>query len=303
MTVLVAEDDPVAGLLLQSSLRKAGHEVIAVGDGEEAWQRLEQGGVELAVLDWMMPGTDGVELCRRLRRERPDPYVYVILVTARSDADDVVAGLEAGADDYVAKPVHPAELGARVRAGQRIVRLERALRAAYQQAREDSLTDPLTGLLSRRGIEDLLTREIRRAGRYGHWLTVAMADVDHFKAINDTYGHLVGDQVLRQVAEALVRHLRQGVDVVARYGGEEFVIVLCETDLAGALVASERLRASVQELPAAGLEGAGPVTISIGVGAHPPQALRPDTQPRDLIAAADAKLYEAKAAGRNRVAA
>jgi len=301
--VLLAEDDPVAVLLLQATLRRGGHEVVAVGNGEEAWAQIERGEVPLAIVDWMMPGMDGLELCRRLRRERPDPYVYVILVTARSDAEDVVAGLEAGADDYVTKPVNPAELAARIRTGQRIVRLERALREAYEQAREDSLTDPLTGLLSRRGIEDLLLTEVRRAERYGHWLAVAMADVDHFKAINDTCGHLVGDEVLRQVAQTLVATLRQGVDVVARYGGEEFVIVLYETDLEGALVASERLRVAVEELPAGLLSPAGPVTISIGVAAHAPEALGSGHSPAQLIAAADAKLYEAKAAGRNRVAA
>ena len=229
-TVLIAEDDPVFRRILQSCLQSWNYQVRACENGMDAWNVLQQEHApQMAILDWMMPGMDGIEICRRIRTLQPNPYRYVLLLTAKGDKHDVVQGLEAGADDYLTKPFDVDVLHARVRAGKRILELQKELIQARESLRFEALHDHLTGLWNRGAVLNLLQREEQRRQRSGEALGVIMVDVDHFKAINDSYGHLVGDVVLTEVARRLTASVR-GYDSVGRYGGEEFLIILPACD-------------------------------------------------------------------------
>ncbi|HEY7616325.1 MAG TPA: diguanylate cyclase, partial [Terriglobales bacterium] len=225
-TVLVAEDDPIFRHVLQSWLQRWNYEVTAVENGLDAWNALQQQNApQMVLLDWMMPAMDGVELCRRIRAQEQRLYRYIVLLTAKDDKHDVVAGLEAGADDYLTKPFNVDELRARIRAGRRILELQEALLRAHEALQFEAAHDPLTGLWNRSAILDLLQRETQRHLRSGAALSVMMADLDHFKQINDSHGHMVGDSVLREVARRLAASLRS-YDYLGRYGGEEFLIIV-----------------------------------------------------------------------------
>ncbi len=299
-SVLIAEDDPIFHRVLQSQLQKWGYQVVAVKDGLDAWSALQQQNAPpMAILDWMMPGLDGIELCRKIRSSKPGPYRYLLLLTAKDDKKDVVAGLEAGADDYLTKPFDMDELHARVRAGKRILELQDALIKAHEALQFESAHDPLTGLWNRGAIAGMLKREVRRSVRSHESLGVIMADVDHFKKINDSYGHPAGDAVLREVAHRLVESVRC-YDYVGRYGGEEFLIVVvdCAVSVLGAI--AERVRLGIAERPID--TGVGQIRASLSVGLASAQAGSPDSlDPEELVRAADAALYSAKAKGRNRV--
>ena len=413
MRVLIADDEPMARRILESQLRQLGHDVASVEDGRRALAALEAPDApRMAILDWNMPELDGTEVCRRLRRNGEDRYTYVALLTARRHSDDMIAGLEAGADDFLVKPVQVAELRARLRTAERVLSSEAAvLRSrAYLEAvldnvdsgialldsdrrivftnrafeavsripgnsaigldrqqllsrcadlfedfestrrlltpvdessretmrgdveilhpfrrivrwtskvvplpdgdgrldiyrdvtREVDLTsalkeqaerDPLTGLLNRRGGGHSVTRELARAKRDGRPITLMLADIDHFKVVNDSFGHEVGDLVLRSVAQTMTATLRP-YDIVVRWGGEEILVVAPGVDHKSARAIAERMRASIDASRVEGLPG---VTVSVGlasVGAA-------DTDIADALSRADAKLYEAKQAGRN----
>lgn len=299
MRILVADDDAISRRVLEATLSRWGYETIAVGDGEEAWQALTRtGGPRLAVVDWMMPGLSGVELCRRLRSRPAQEYVYLIMVSVRGSGEDMIEALTAGADDFVPKPFDPAELRARLRCGLRILALNNDLSMAREALREQATFDELTGAYNRGAIMDLVSREVSRCHRSGQPLSLMMCDVDHFQHVNRTFGHIAGDHVLVETAarlHSLVRHY----DYVGRYGGEEFLLVLpgCETD--DALALAERLRqatgGAVIETP----EGAIGVSLSFGVTTFRP---RPDQPPIDREAAvrdAEVGLSQAKRDGRN----
>src|SRR6266576_3893930 len=214
--VLIAEDDPVFRGMLQSCLQRWNYKVRACANGLDAWNVLQQEHApQMAILDWMMAGMDGIEMCKRIRRLQQDPYRYVLLLTAKDDKHDVVQGLEAGADDYLTKPFNVDELHARVRVGKRILELQKELIQARESLRFEALHDHLTGLWNRGAVLNLLQREEQRRQRSGEALGVIMVDVDHFKAINDSYGHLVGDVVLTEVARRLTASVR-GYDSVGR---------------------------------------------------------------------------------------
>lgn len=303
--ILIAEDEKVSRRLLQSTLQKWEYEVVATEDGEQAWAELEKPDCpSLAILDWIMPGLEGPEICRKLREA--DRQTYVILLTAKGDKEDIVAGLDAGADDFVAKPFNRAELRARLDVGQRIVNLQQELAKRIQdltdlnaKLEEMSYLDPLTQLPNRRQMEVMLDREWSRAMRIGHSLAVIMIDIDSFKLYNDKYGHPAGDQCLQKVSNVLRDTLRRGSDFVARYGGEEFLVILPETDEKQALQTAQRLCDSVRE---AGIEqeggraGLGVVTISLGVTVGLP--VESDVL-ADFLKQADTGLYEAKENGGN----
>ena len=264
MKILVADDDPVLRRLLQSFLTESGHGVIEAKDGTEAWQILQaQGAPRLAVLDWMMPGMDGVEVCREVRKRVAQPYAYIILLTAKDDKLDVIDGLEAGADDYLTKPFNPQELEARLRVGKRVLDLEDNLVAARELMHYKATHDGLTGLWNRAAILEFLSRELQRAGREGGSLGILIADLDHFKSINDTWGHLVGDAVLRGTARRLKAAVR-AYDQVGRYGGEEFLIVLMGCDRSTTLDRAEHFRALIGGHPVESAEGSITVTLSMG---------------------------------------
>jgi len=246
-----------------------------------------------------MPEMDGIALCSALRKSESQSYVYTILLTARDSIENVVAGLQAGADDYLTKPVIEPELIARLNAGRRIVTLERSLRAANEENRRLSIIDPLTGAHNRRYLMEQLPRELERSGRYGRPLSVIMCDVDHFKRVNDTYGHQTGDEVLKWFV-ARLQDARRSSDWVARYGGEEFVIVLPETNVGNAAVAAENLREQVARTPCVCGGAEHSVTASFGVSGWKTATLAGTTFDA-LIARCDAGVYASKAAGRNRV--
>jgi two-component system cell cycle response regulator len=299
-SVLIAEDDPIFRCILQTWLQRWNYQVVAAKDGLEAWDALQQEAApKMAILDWMMPGIDGVELCRRIRARERDPYRYVLLLTAKDEKHDVVVGLEAGADDYLTKPFDVDELRARVRAGKRILELQDALIQAREDLQFEAAHDRLTGLWNRGAILDLLHREMQRRQRTGDSLGIVMADLDHFKKINDSYGHLIGDAVLREVARRLAAAVRS-YDCVGRYGGEEFLIIVPGCTAADLVTSAERLRACIAEQPIDTSVGQLQVTLSAGLVSAPPISQH-SVEHESLLQAADAALYSAKAKGRNRV--
>lgn len=298
MRVLVAEDHPVTRKLLAVQLGKWGYEVVACSNGMEAWDILMgDDPPRLVILDWMMPGMDGVKLCEEIRKTEGKPYIYIVLLTSRNDAGDMVSGLEAGADDYVVKPFDPQELKVRVRAGRRVVQLQEDLLKALEISEFRATHDVLTGIWNRAAIFETLRRELARARREGTRVGAIIADVDHFKRINDEHGHLTGDAVLKAVAQRLVSAVRP-YDAVGRYGGEEFLMVLpgCDLDDAGNL--AERLRSLFDVKDIETSEGTFHVTLSFGVAAYRGFE-EPDID--SLIRSADEALYRAKRLGRNRV--
>ena len=255
---------------------------------------LRPDGPRLAVVDWMMPGMDGLEVCRRIR-QRTTPYAYVILLTARDRQEDVLTGLDAGADDFLTKPFDAVELRARLRSGERVLELQEALFAAVEALRDQATRDALTGLLNRGLVLDGLARELHRAEREERPLSVVVSDIDHFKLVNDTHGHLAGDAALRQTADRM-RSVLRGYDLIGRYGGEEFLVVLpgCAIDCAEQV--AERIREAVAGEPVDAAGAKVSVTMSLGVA-----CAEPGTDVYSLIKAADDALYRAKDNGRNRV--
>jgi two-component system cell cycle response regulator len=298
--ILLAEDDPVTRMLMTRFLNKAGYEVDAVANGSEALDRMTKQYYPMLVTDWEMPEMDGVALCKAVRNLQMDGYVYALLLTARDSKEHIIAGLEAGADDYLVKPVHEAELIARLNAGRRILTLEHSLRVANERNRILSITDALTGAYNRRYLMEQLPRELERCRRYAYPLSVLMCDIDHFKEINDTHGHAAGDDVLQLFAARAQKLIRSNSDWMARYGGEEFLIVLPETGYLGAMAVAEKIRNVIAGAPFESRMGETAVTASFGVASTgdtgPDLMLKTDT----LIRCADECLYSSKEAGRNR---
>jgi diguanylate cyclase (GGDEF)-like protein len=294
--VLVAEDDSASRYRLQVSLETWGYEVTCVSNGRQAIAELARPeGPSLAILDWSMPEADGLEVCRSIRGTPGSRYVYAILLTAHDRDEDVIAGFDAGADDYVTKPFNAKELRARVRSGARIVQLQHELVAAREELREKAMRDPLTGLLTRGAFFEISDLEFARARRSRTPLSIVMADIDHFKAINDRYGHLGGDQVLQEAARRLHAAFRKE-DAVGRYGGEEFVVLAVGCEGPDAIRLAERFRHEVGLEPFAVGDTLIDVTVSVGVATG---SAADGVQ--GLLKAADDALYSAKRSGRNTV--
>jgi two-component system cell cycle response regulator len=296
--VLVADDDVFSRRILRRTLERGGFEVVEVSDGRLAADLLRPpDGPRLALLDWMMPKMDGPEVCREVRRQRKQPYVHLVLLTSRNTKQDIVDGLESGADDYLTKPFHPAELNARLKAGLRILELEDCLVEAREEMRYKATHDHLTSLFNRGVILELMAGELVRTLRQDRCTTVIMADVDHFKNVNDTYGHPVGDEVLQEVARRLLQSCRS-YDFVGRYGGEEFLIVLNDCEMVHALSRAEELRRAISGTAFRTSAGPISITISLGVYASRDSSLTP---PEDVLREVDAAMYASKSAGRNAV--
>ena len=298
MRILIAEDDPVSRRLLKARLEKWGYEVVVTTDGEEALAvLLGNDAPSMAIVDWMMPKADGVTVCQRVREEKPKPYTYFVLLTAKGATDDLVAGMRAGADDYVVKPFDAHELNVRIRAGRRILELERDLMEARDALQFQATHDPLTGSLNRVVVIEMLQRELVRAEREQIPVSVIMMDIDHFKRVNDSYGHLVGDAGLFEVVKRIQACIR-AYDEMGRYGGEEFLVVTPNNTQTAAVEIAERIRRLIGETEIDTSEGRVAVTSSFGVAG---MAGENKMDANDLIRAADAALYRAKRGGRNRV--
>jgi diguanylate cyclase (GGDEF)-like protein len=297
MRVLIADDDDVLRHILEATLAKWGYDVVVARNGLEAWRLLQGNDApKLAILDWIMPGMDGVEVCREIRRGEDRPYIYVLLLTAKHKKQDVIAGLEAGADDYIAKPFDPQELKVRLRTGRRILDLQAELLSARETLRYQATHDGLTGLLNRTAALDALRNELERVTRHDTPLCLMLADIDHFKEVNDTYGHLVGDAVLCEAARRMRSSMRPH-DSVGRYGGEEFIFILPGCDGENAKNQAQKLQACVTSQPVELPRLTISFTISIGVVVKYSIGVE---EIDALIHAADTALYEAKVKGRNR---
>lgn len=299
--VLIVEDDPMSQTLLISALKKAGYGFAVARNGQEAIDLYSQEFFPIIISDWLMPEMDGLELCRLIRSMKIDRYIYIILLTGQSSKTDLVQGLEAGADEYIIKPIHQAELRVRLKNACRILSLETSLKMSMAKIHELSIRDRLTGSFNRVYMDYQLAQEIMRSARYHHVLSVIMCDLDHFKAVNDTYGHLAGDVVLKHCVDCLTSSFRNGVDWLARYGGEEFVLVLPETDLAGAVLVAERMRQRIAATPVNFNGCEIDITASFGSVTIIPETKGHTRIMEQVLNVADTCLYQAKNSGRNRI--
>lgn len=298
MKILIAEDEPAFRYLLEDVLIRWEYEVVLARDGNEAYQLLRgEDAPKLAILDWKMPGMEGIEICRKIRQEEGENYTYIILLTSQQRDEDLIIGMEAGADDYIIKPFKHNELRVRLRAGRRIIELQNELFAAREILRAKATHDSLTGMWNHEEILGILNKEVIRSERDGDCVSIIMVDIDHFKQVNDTYGHMAGDAVLHSIAKKMGSVVRP-YDSVGRYGGEEFLIILPECCQECAAFFAERLCSGISSERIDTPEGVIPVTISLGV-ATSSKEWRQDSL--SLVRAADAALYKAKANGRNRV--
>jgi two-component system, cell cycle response regulator len=295
--ILIAEDDPISRRLLEVFLTRWGYQVAVAASGTEALDLLEQiDAPRLAVLDWMMPGMEGVQVCRKIREHKDRPYTYILLLSARVQKEDLLLGLESGADDYLTKPFDAQELRARLQVGQRILQLQDGLMVASAELLFRATHDSLTGITNRSMVLDTLRRERSRQVRGGGSFGIILLDVDHFKSVNDNYGHQCGDLVLQEVARIMTASVR-AYDTVGRYGGEEFLIVAPASGVEGVLRLAERIRLAIEAKPVATEAGEISITVSLGL------AVSSDTAPLDpevMLRTADDALYRAKEGGRNR---
>jgi two-component system cell cycle response regulator len=265
MRILIADDEAMSRRLLQTTLERSGYEVIAVENGRQAADQIcKLDGPRLALLDWVMRELDGPGVCREVRLRKEQSYVYMVLLTSKEAKEDIVTGLESGADDYLIKPFDAAELKARLRTGMRILDLENRLVEAREEMRFKASHDALTTLWNRGVILELLGRELSRSHRENATTVIILCDIDHFKGVNDSFGHLVGDEVLRETAKRLLASVRS-YDFVGRYGGEEFLVVLNNCDPAFAPARAEEIRNTIAQRPVQASNGPVPLTISLGL--------------------------------------
>jgi two-component system, cell cycle response regulator len=298
MKILIADDSIVSRHLLEATLRKWEYDVVIASDGAEAWEILQRPDApSIAILDWVMPGLTGPEVCRNVRQRAREPYTYLLLLTSKSLKEDLVEGMESGADDYLVKPFDQHELKVRLRAGRRIVELQIELLRAREILREQATRDFLTGLWNRSSILEILERELIRGERERRPVGVVLADLDHFKQVNDTHGHFAGDAVLREAARRMVSCCRP-YDSIGRYGGEELLVILPGCNGEDSSHQAERMRLSVCGDPLMLSEAPYQLTCSFGATWAEPGRKSSSEQ---LIRAADDALYRAKNQGRNLV--
>jgi two-component system, cell cycle response regulator len=296
MRILIAEDDSTSRTILTAVLTKQGYEVMATKNGAEAWDIMRKPDApKLAILDWMMPQMDGVEICRRIRTMETNEPPHIIMLTAKTEKVDIITALDAGADDYLTKPFDHGELRARVNVGRRMLELQTKLHATNIALAYEAMHDSLTGVHNRRALLDSLSRELAREERQHEGLAIGICDIDHFKEINDAHGHLMGDEVLCGIAHLLEKSLRR-YDFLGRFGGEEFIVITPEIKESDVGMLYERFRTAVADNPVITKAGNLSATISIGV------AMWIEGESVDeLLMAADSALYQAKGEGRNRV--
>lgn len=301
--ILIVEDDPLSRSLLEFYLEEEGYLFVSAGNGREALELFNANHFPIIITDWLMPEMDGTALCRAIRDQAGDRYTFIILLTSNNTPGALIEGLEAGADDYIIKPINPAELRVRLKGCRRILDLEASLKQSLAEIRELSTHDPLTGAFNRGYLDLQLEHEIERAYRYQHYLSLILCDLDYFKLVNDTYGHQTGDEVLKRCVQNIGSSIRHQIDWIARYGGEEFLIALPETNAAGCAIVAERMRKRI----ALSANGTGHselrISASFGTVTLTPDPLAVRVTVADLIQRADICLYQAKQSGRNRVIA
>lgn len=296
MRVLIADDSVFYRKSLERLMKLWNYEVLLACDGTEAWDILSQEGApSLAIVDCIMPGMTGPELCKEIRARKHGAYTYVILLSAKGEHEDLLEGFEGGADDYLRKPFHELELRARLQVGERIIRAQRELLEMRERLQFQATHDAMTSLWNNAAIADILSKEIKRAKRQAGTLSVCLIDLDYFKLVNDTFGHLVGDEVLRTAASRMSQAVRE-YDSLGRYGGEEFLAVLPGCRARDALNTAERMRSTLCGEPLLTVPRPIAVTGSFGLCEW-----NPDLDVRELLSRADEALYTAKQAGRNRV--
>jgi diguanylate cyclase (GGDEF)-like protein len=297
LKILVADDSVVYRKLVEHTLSDDNHNVIFAKNGREALELFAKHEPALVITDWTMPDISGLELCKKIRKDFQQHYAHIILLTSNTDKEEVIEGLAAGADDYLTKPFHQGELKARVNVGLRVVELHRQVQAKNRQLEEMALTDPLTGLANRRAIDIWITRQLSAAARHDFPIWVAICDLDHFKKVNDTYGHEAGDNVLKAFAQILKTNTRQS-NICGRQGGEEFLNIITHVERDNSVIAFERIRKQMEQQKFTVNNQTFSVTTSMGIagfrGAKPPAFA-------DLLAQADEALYKAKHKGRNRI--
>ena len=298
-TVMIVDDDELVLARLQELVAAAGYHVRTAANGIEALHSLKHSAASIVVTDLNMPGMDGLDLCRRVREHAWPGYVYIVLLTIRDDEKDILAGLDAGADDYLSKRTSPAQFTARLRIAKRVLALEYSLKDALDKKRRLAMTDALTGAYNRRYFVRHLSREMKRAQRFGGDVSLLLLDIDHFKQVNDTHGHAVGDVVLQKLTEQIAACLRRATDWCARLGGEEFAIVLEGANLAEARTCAEKMRRAIENTLIDTPAGAVRITVSIGVSALGGIAARNSATVQLLLELADTNLYASKASGRN----
>jgi diguanylate cyclase (GGDEF)-like protein len=293
--LLIAEDDPISMKILEKHTREWGFEVYTVNNGKKALEIFQKKNIQIALLDWMMPHLSGIDLCKHIRKQTCEEYTYLILLTSRKDQDDVIEGLTAGADDYITKPFNSHELKVRLKTGSRIINLQLQLLESKRKIQEIAIHDSLTTLLNRAEIIRILSEEFEQAQREKKPLGIIMLDIDHFKKINDTFGHPFGDSVLNKVALRLKENIRI-YDKIGRYGGEEFLAVLpnCSLDKAGQI--AERLRLTICNRKIK--IDTKLLSISISLGCTSTENLNMSS-PEKLLSISDNALYDAKKKGRN----
>ncbi|NJN80036.1 MAG: diguanylate cyclase [Anaerolineales bacterium] len=297
MKILIVEDEPINRKLVKQSLLTAGYEVVEANDGLSAWELFQQEPFQLIITDWMMPGLNGQELVHRIRTSKQKSYTYIIMLTAMDNEDNVVLGLESGADEYLTKPINSRELVARVASGVRILKLEEQLMQAHQQMETLAMYDGLTNLLNRRALEEFGKGELNKAIRKELPFCIILIDIDYFKSVNDQHGHKIGDIVLQAVAKILSEEIRD-YDRIGRWGGEEFISIMPETHIHDAIIVAERMRTRIADTKILIENGASiSIHISLGVACSNKQKISLST----LIDSADQALYQAKQNGRNQV--
>ncbi|MDM8526084.1 diguanylate cyclase [Desulfococcaceae bacterium HSG8] len=299
ISILIVEDSKTQALYLKISLERQGYQVAVARNGREGLALLQKHFFPVVITDWIMPEMDGFEFCRTVRRWDFPGYVYIILLTTKDSKNDIIAGLKAGADDYLIKPVDEAELAARLNTAKRIIKLEYTLRKRSEEVALLSVTDPLTKAYNRRYLNKNLPLALRHAFRYEHPLSIIICDIDYFKKVNDRYGHQAGDRVLEEFSRYLMQAVRKGTDWVTRYGGEEFLVVLPETNLKGGYRAAERYRHLISKKTILYQKEKINITASFGVACAYPSEDGEEVKMESLIEAADRCLYQAKEDGRN----
>jgi two-component system, cell cycle response regulator len=299
--VMIVDDDEIMIERLKDLVTAAGFEVQTASNGEGALAALSAQFAPMVILDRRMPGMDGLELCRKIRATQYPGYVYIMLVTAHDSEEEILAGLDAGADDYLSKRVSGTHVIARLATARRILQLEHSLKQVIEERRRMAMTDALTGAHNRRYFMNHMRRELKRTRRFGGDVALLVFDIDHFKHINDRFGHAAGDSVLVEFVRRMQGSLPREYDWCARLGGEEFAVVLPQTDLSGGALVAEKIRRALAAAPIPTAEGAIEVTVSVGVSELACFSDRDAVTADHLLSRADDCLYQSKNGGRDRV--